>query len=336
MRFVLNGISAKAKSGALEPAPIFGNVVTLIVPHGAREDILNWDTRSIPDLTGKTAIVTGASSGIGKEAARALAAKNAEVTLAVRSAPKGEAAAADIRQSAPQAKVLVEVLDVASLASVAAFAERLRSNRQKLDLLVNNAGVMFPPYGKTEDGYELHLATNHLGHFALTGRLLPLLLAAPDARIVTVASLAHSSGNLNFDDINWEKRKYVPYKAYGDSKLANLLFTYELARRLKTRGASLRAIAAHPGMTKTELTRHTGPIMHFFENFLFQDAAMGALPTLRAACDPDAQSGDYFGPSGFIEGTGPPVKVKSNAMSHDQALAARLWAFSEQATGVSY
>jgi NAD(P)-dependent dehydrogenase (short-subunit alcohol dehydrogenase family) len=297
---------------------------------------MSWDTGAIPDLAGKTAIVTGASSGIGKEAARALAAKSAAVVLAVRNIAKGEAAAADIRQSAPRANVSVEMLDVASFASVAAFAERIKAAHQKLDLLINNAGVMFPPYGKTEDGYELHIATNHLGHFALTGRLLPLLLAAPEARVVTVASLAHSSGSLNFDDINWEKRKYVAYKAYGDSKLANLLFTYELTRRLKERGATLRATAAHPGMTKTELTRHTGPIMHFFESFLFQDAPMGALPTLRAACDPAAQSGDYFGPSGFIEGTGPPVKVKSNAMSHDAALARRLWAFSEKATGVSY
>jgi NAD(P)-dependent dehydrogenase (short-subunit alcohol dehydrogenase family) len=295
-----------------------------------------WNAGSIPDLAGKIVIVTGATSGIGKEAARVLASKNAKVILAVRNLEKGERTAQEIRQSAPNANMVVQALDLSSLASVKAFAEKILASESGLNLLINNAGVMVPPYSKTEDGFELQFGTNHLGHFALTGRLLPLLHATPGGRLVVVSSVGHMGGHLDFTDLNWQTRKYKAMQAYCDSKLANLYFAYELDRRLKEKGKSLRVTAAHPGWTRTELSRHSGAITHFFEPILFQRAEMGALPTLRAAWDPDAQSGDYFGPSGFLEMQGPPVKVKSNARSHDRAAAEKLWAVSEQLTGVSY
>jgi NAD(P)-dependent dehydrogenase (short-subunit alcohol dehydrogenase family) len=292
-----------------------------------------WSADSIPDQNGKTAIVTGGSAGLGKETARVLASKGARLIVAVRDLNKGEQALADIRQSVPNAKLSLERLDLASLASTKTFADKILASESRLDLLINNAGVMFPPYTKTADGFELQFGTNHLGHFALTAHLLPLLLATPDARIVNVSSLAHSGGKLDFADLNWERRKYNRTQGYCDSKIANLYFTYELARRLRDK--PLRVIAAHPGMTRTELTRHSGAMMNLMRP-MFQDVSMGALPTLRAACDPGAQSAEYYGPSGFIEGTGPPVKVTSNARSHDAVVGQRLWAVSEQMTGVAY
>jgi NAD(P)-dependent dehydrogenase (short-subunit alcohol dehydrogenase family) len=209
-----------------------------------------WSADSIPDQNGKTAIVTGGSAGLGKETARVLASKGARVIVAVRDVKKGEQALADIRQSVPNAKLSLEQLDLASLASTKAFADKILASESRLDLLINNAGVMFPPYTKTADGFELQFGTNHLGHFALTAHLLPLLLSTPDARIV----------NLDFADLNWEKRKYNRTQGYCDSKIANLYFTYELARRLKDK--PVRVIAAHPGMTRTELTRHSGAMMN--------------------------------------------------------------------------
>jgi NAD(P)-dependent dehydrogenase (short-subunit alcohol dehydrogenase family) len=294
-----------------------------------------WTAASIPDLSGKTAIVTGATSGIGLETARALANRNAAVILAVRSADKGARAAAMIQQSAPRARISVQALDLASLASVKAFAESICASESRLDLLVNNAGIMAPPYGKTEDGFELQFGTNHLGHFALTGRLTPLLHATQGARVVVVSSVAHRNGHLDFSDLNWERRKFKAFQAYGDSKLANLLFAYEFARRLNQQGKPLCVTAAHPGWTASDLARHSS-FVGILHATLSQNTEMGALPSLRAACDPDARSGDYYGPRGFAEMRGLPVKVKSNAASHDRALAERLWKVSEELTGVSF
>jgi NAD(P)-dependent dehydrogenase (short-subunit alcohol dehydrogenase family) len=295
----------------------------------------NWDANAIPDQTGKIAVVTGATSGIGEEAARVLAGKNAHVVLAVRNMEKGERVADAMRRSTRNPNVSVQRLDLASLASIKAFAEIFASSQSRLDLLVANAGVMFPPYSKTEDGFELQFGTNHLGHFALVGRVAALLHATEGSRLVVVSSLAHKNGKLKFSDLNWEQRRYSAPQAYCDSKLANLLFAYEYARRLKDQGKSLRVTAAHPGWTSTELQRHV-PFSGLFNAVLGQSIEMGALPTLRAACDPAAQPGDYFGPARWFEMGGPPVKVPSNAASHDEDAARRLWAVSETLTGVAY
>jgi len=295
----------------------------------------SWDTQSIQDQTGKTAIVTGATSGIGEETARVLARKNARVILAVRNVDKGGRVADDIRRTTRNPNVSVQALDLASLAAVTSFAEGITHTESRLDLLVANAGVMFPPYTKTADGFELQFGTNHLGHFALAGRLLPLLHATAGSRLVVVSSLAHKQGRLDFSDLNWERRKFNTQQAYCDSKLANLLFAYELARRVKSEGKSLRVTAAHPGWTRTELQRHV-PAFRFLNPIFSQGVEMGALPTLRAACDPQAQSGDYFGPSGMFEMRGAPVKVPSNTASHDTEAARKLWAVSERLTGVAY
>jgi NAD(P)-dependent dehydrogenase (short-subunit alcohol dehydrogenase family) len=294
-----------------------------------------WNAQSVPDLAGKTAIVTGATGGIGKETARVLAGKGANVILAVRNVEKGEQVADEFRRAPSKGKISVLALELGSLASIKAFAEKVMAAERRLDILVNNAGVMFPPYEKTEDGFELQFGANHLGHFALTGRLLPLLKATQGARVVTVSSTGHTGGNLDFSDLNWQSRKFDTIKAYCDSKLANLYFTYELARRLQEQGASLCVTASHPGMTDTDLKRHSGFLMRSI--FIFaQNAEMGALPSLRAACDPDAKAGDFFGPDGFLGMRGFPVKVKSNARSHDKAAARKLWEISEELTGVSY
>jgi NAD(P)-dependent dehydrogenase (short-subunit alcohol dehydrogenase family) len=295
----------------------------------------SWDAHRIPDQSGKTAVVTGATSGIGEETARVLAGKNAHVVLAVRNAEKGERVAADIRRVTGNRNVTVRRLDLASLASIKAFAENFAGSQRRLDLLIANAGVMFPPYARTEDGFELQFGTNHLGHFALAGRLANLLHATQDARLVVVASLAHKRGKLDFADLNWQSRKYNSQQAYRDSKLANLLFACEYARRLKDQGKTLRVTAAHPGWTRTE-SQPPIPFFHLFSPVFLQSAKVGALPTLRAACDPQAQSGDYFGPSRMFEIAGPPIKVRSTAASHDEDAARRLWTASEQLTGMAY
>jgi NAD(P)-dependent dehydrogenase (short-subunit alcohol dehydrogenase family) len=291
-----------------------------------------WDARAIPDLTGKTALVTGANTGIGKEAARVLASKGAHVILAVRDVAKGERAAEDMRGGG---KVSVRQLDLASLKSVRAFAEAFRAAEPRLDILIANAGLMMPPYGKTEDGFELQFGTNHLGHFALVGLLKPVLDATPGARVVVVSSAAHKTGKVDFADLNWEKRKYVPVGAYSASKLMNLLFVNELARRVAADGKSILVTAAHPGWTNTDLQRHS-KFFAFLNVFFSQGVEMGALPTLRAAIDPAAQPGDYYGPSGGGEMKGPPVKVPMTAAARDPESAKKLWAVSEQLTGVAY
>ncbi|MFC2139324.1 oxidoreductase [Bacteroidota bacterium] len=295
----------------------------------------NWTADNIPDQKGKIAIVTGSSSGIGYEAARVLANKNAKVIIAVRNPIKGEDAAAKIKAQNNSADVQVMQLDLADLDSVKQFADKFKSQFNKLDLLINNAGVMIPPYSKTSNGFELQLGTNHMGHFALTAHLLDLLDKTPGSRIVNIASSAHKFGNIDFDDLNWEKRKYNAWRAYGDSKIANLYFTYELKKRLEERGSAIKVTAAHPGWTATELQRHSG-LFDFMNGFFAMKVRQGTLPTLRAAIDDSAKSGDYYGPDGFQEWKGYPVKVESNPLSHDTKISGRLWDISEKMTGVNY
>ena len=288
----------------------------------------HWDSANIPDQKGKIIIVTGSSSGIGYEAARVLAVKGATVIMAVRNLKKGEAAAQKIKAASKDADVVVMELNLANLISVRTFVDTFKKKYNSLHVLINNAGVMIPPYGKTDDGFELQFGTNHLGHFALTGLLLEVLLATPGARIVNVSSGVHKTGNINFNDLTWEKRKYIAWKAYGDSKIANLYFTYELQKRLKKAGSQLLVTAAHPGWTATDLQRHNG----FFEamnTFFAQKIAIGALPTLRAAIEPNISGGEYFGPGGFMEMRGYPKQVESNQLSHDAEIAKKLWDVSE-------
>lgn len=294
-----------------------------------------WTSDNIPDQKGKVAIVTGSTSGLGKEAARVLAGKKAAIIMAVRNVKKGEGVANEIRKEFPDADVMVKELDLANLESVKAFGESIQKDYDRLDILINNAGIMMCPYSKTADGFEMQIGTNHLGHFALTGYLLPLLKKTRESRIVNLSSFGHKAGNIDFSDLNWEKRKYSAMKAYGDSKLANLYFTYELAKRLEPEGSNPKVTAAHPGWTATELQRHTG-VFSFLNNFLAQDVTMGTLPTLRAVIDSEAKPGDFFGPSKFLEMHGYPVMVESNKRSHDKEAAHRLWELSEELTGVRY
>lgn len=292
-----------------------------------------WTEEHIPDQTGRVAIVTGANSGIGWEAARALASKGATVIMACRSIANANLAADRIQALKPSGQVIVMALDLGDLASVRTFAAAFRQNYQRLDLLINNAGVAHPPYGKTVQGFEQQFGTNHLGHFALTGLLLDLLGATPGARIVTVSSISHRSGVIHFDDLNLE-RNYKPSLGYAQSKLANLLFTYELQRRLVATGQSTLAVAAHPGWSATQALRHSKFMRHLNPMFA-QPPKMGVLPTLYAATAPDVRGGDYFGPS-LLELRGFPKKVESSPRSHDEASARRLWTVSEELTQVRY
>ncbi|MFG1933237.1 SDR family NAD(P)-dependent oxidoreductase [Mycobacterium sp. NPDC048908] len=295
-----------------------------------------WTTNDIPDQTGRTAVVTGANTGLGYETANALAAKGAHVVLAVRNLDKGNAAADLIRRANAGASVSVQKLDLGSLASIRSAADQLRSDFSSIDLLINNAGVMMPPKSTTEDGFELQFGTNHLGHFALTNLLLDRIVATPGSRVVTVSSVGHrfASGGIRFDDLQSD-REYNRVRAYGQSKLANLMFTYELQRRLQ--GTNTIAVASHPGGSRTELIRNLPPIVAAATRLLepvMQGADMGALPALRAATDPGVIGGQYFGPDGFAEQRGYPKVVASSAASHDTDAQRRLWTVSEELTSV--
>jgi NAD(P)-dependent dehydrogenase (short-subunit alcohol dehydrogenase family) len=303
-----------------------------------------WIEQNIPDLAGKFALITGANSGLGFEAAKILAAKGAHIVLAARDVEKGNRAAGEIKRAVAAASLEVQLLDLASLDSIRRFAEAFPAAHGRLDMLINNAGVMAIPRRVTADGFEMQLGTNHLGHFVLTGLLLPLILKTPNARIVTVSSGAHTFGKINFDDLQSE-RSYSKFGAYGQSKLANLLFAYELQRKLAAIGSSVISVAAHPGYAATNL-QSVGPqmegskfgarTMSAANRVLAQSASMGALPEVYAATSPAVRGGDYIGPDGFMGQKGFPQKVRSNSRSYDQAAAARLWAVSEQLTGVGY
>lgn len=297
-----------------------------------------WTSADIPDQTGRTAVITGANTGLGYETARALAARGARVVLAVRNLDKGKAAADLIAKRSPQAEVAVQELDLTSLDSIRNAAGELRAGHDHIDLLINNAGVMMTPKETTRDGFELQFGTNHLGHFALTGLLLDRLLDTPGSRVVTVSSQGHrfARRGINFDDLQSE-RGYSRVGAYGQAKLANLMFTYELQRRLI--GTHTIAAAAHPGGSRSELSRNLPPLVQGAFRVLepmFQEAEMGALPTLRAATDPGVLGGQYYGPDGFAEQRGFPKIVASSAASHDTRAQRRLWAVSEELTGVVY
>ncbi|QZA18248.1 SDR family NAD(P)-dependent oxidoreductase [Mycobacterium malmoense] len=300
-----------------------------------------WSEADVPDQSGRVAVVTGANTGIGYQTAAALAYRGAHVVLAVRNLEKGNAALSRIVAARPRADVTLQALDLSSLDSVRAAADALRAAYPRIDLLINNAGVMWTPKQVTEDGFELQFGTNHLGHFALTGLVLDHLLSVRGSRVVTVSSLGHRlRAAIHFDDLQWERR-YDRVAAYGQSKLANLLFTYELQRRLAARpGAHTIAVAAHPGGSNTDLARNLPgifqPLKAVLGPVLFQSPAMGALPTLRAATDPAVAGGQYYGPAGFLEQRGHPKIVQSSAQSHDEELQRRLWAVSEQLTGVKF
>ena len=304
-----------------------------------------WNPGAIPALDGRIAIVTGANSGLGLETARALAQRGAEVVLACRDPAKARAAEQEIARVAVRAGAVSTLpLDLASLESVRAFVESFHTRSRTLDLLVLNAGVMAIPQRRTADGFEMQLGTNHLGHFALGGLLLEALLATPGSRVITVSSSAHRIGRIDFDDLHGERR-YGPWRAYGQSKLANLLYTFELQRRLAKRGASTIAVAAHPGYAATQL-QERGPrernaalmtrLISIGNRILAQSAEMGALPTLYAATAPDVRGGEYFGPNRWFELRGHPRRVGTTARARDERVATRLWSLSEELTGVRY
>jgi protochlorophyllide reductase len=289
-----------------------------------------WTTADVPDQSGRVAVVTGGSGGLGLETARVLSARGADVIVASRNVDTGRT-------------FRFVRLDLASLASVREAAETIRASSPRIDLLINNAGVMTVPFELTADGFERTFATNHLGHFALTGLLLDRLVATPGSRVVTVSSLAHRRAGTDLDGIE-TGRDYDSGAAYDRSKLANLLFAFELQRRLQAAGAETTSVAAHPGQVRTELWRTSSwferallsPALRPLTFWFAQNARDGALPTLRAAVDPAARGGDYYGPSGWFEATGSPVAVEASPSAHDQDAARRLWQLSEQLTGVSY
>lgn len=297
-----------------------------------------WTAVDVPDQSGKTIVITGANSGIGWEASRVLAQRGARLVMAVRRPDAGEAAAARIRNETPGADILVAECDLASLDSIAECSTRITERFDHIDVLINNAGIMAVPHGKTADGYERQFGTNHLGHFALTGRLLASLLASEAGRVVTVSSDAHRFGRIDPEYL--DGGRYLRWGAYGRSKLANLLFAYELDRRAQSAGAALTSVACHPGYAATSLqgraAREQGKSERFWKvgHIFAQSAADGALPTLRGATDPAAEGGSCFGPTGRQRG--PAVLVRTNGRSHDIDTALRLWEVSEQLTGVRF
>ncbi len=300
-----------------------------------------WTSNDIPNLTGRSAVVTGANSGLGLEVARELARHGAAVVLACRDLGKGQRALEAVRATATGLEPELARLDLADLASVADFASAHgESHPEGLDLLVNNAGIMAAPRRVTADGFESQLGTNHLGHFALTGRLLPALLRRPRPRVVTVSSVAHRMGRIDFDDLHGTRR-YRRWRAYGQSKLANLLFALELDRRARAAGAPLVSAAAHPGYAATKLQTSSPPAhealaMRLINPLVAQSAAMGALPLLFAATVDDLPGGTYIGPDGPGEMRGNPRPVSPNRRAEDGEVARRLWEVSERLTGVSF
>src|SRR3954464_1141280 len=292
-----------------------------------------WAATDIPDLGGKVAVVTGANSGLGYETALGLAQHGAEVVLACRDEKRGTEALERLRGAVPGVDAELSLLDLADLGSVRKFAEAYAGERAHLDILVDNAGVMaLDERRTTADGFGMQFGTNHLAHFALTGMWLPQLLARPHSRVVAVTSFGHKIGKIPFDDLQAEN-SYRKWFRYGQSKLANLLFTFELARRAQASGKDLVAAVAHPGYANTNLQSGTS---FAWSNFMAQSAAGGALPTLYAAAAPDVQSGEFFGPSGFLEQRGAPERVKASSKAYDADSARRLWEVSEELTGVTY
>jgi NAD(P)-dependent dehydrogenase (short-subunit alcohol dehydrogenase family) len=310
---------------------------------------VKWSWENIPDLKGKIIIVTGGNSGLGFFSVEGLASRGAEVILASRSLSRGESARAKILRKHPEVKICVMALDLGSLDSVQAFAEQFSAGYQQLDVLINNAGIMMTPESKTKDGFESQLGTNHFGHFALTGLLWPILKKTEGSRIVNVASLAHKYFDIDFNNLQFEaKGTYKPGQAYSYSKLANLLFTFELQRKIEKEKLSMAALAAHPGVSRTNLLRGLFknwwawlllplyPIVFLFAMFAMQSAKQGALPQVRAAVDPEALGGQYYGPNSPNEYKGYPVLVDCSETAKNAESAKKLWETSEKLTGISF
>lgn len=305
---------------------------------------MSWTEANIPDLAGKTIVVTGANSGLGLETTRLLTGRGAHVVMACRTAAKAEAAMKEVRSQHPEASVEFLALDLADLASIRAFADSFQEAHTKLDVLINNAGVMALPRTETADGFEMQLGTNHFGHFALTGALMPRLLETPAARVVTLSSLMHKVGSMRFEDLNG-KRGYDKWRAYSQSKLANLLFCYELDRRLRNIDADVRSVAAHPGYSSTNLqgvgprlsgSKLAGRFYEFTNRLVAQPARMGAMPSVFAAVGEPVGGGGFFGPGGLGQVRGYPVRVESSRASHEEVAAQRLWMMSVAATGETF
>jgi NAD(P)-dependent dehydrogenase (short-subunit alcohol dehydrogenase family) len=298
-----------------------------------------WTAERIPDQSGRTAVVTGANSGLGLVTARELARNGARVVMACRNLDKGHEAVEAIRSNVPDAQLQLDELDLASLASVRSFADRYTATHDGLDLLINNAGVMAAPRRLTADGFELHLGTNHLGHFVLANLLLPLMEGREDARVVTLSSNAHKTvRGIAFDNLNGERR-YFRWNAYGQSKLANLLFALELDRRLRAQGSTVKSLAAHPGYSATNLQSAAAPlvdrlVMKVGNAVVAQDDEMGALCVLYAATEPGLEGGTYVGPDGIGEQRGNPKIVQPNRAARNEQTARRLWEVSADLTGV--
>jgi protochlorophyllide reductase len=294
----------------------------------------HWTTADIPDLAGRTAVVTGANSGLGLEITRILVANGARVLMACRNAAKADAAAADVRSGSPRGEVDVRLVDLASMASIDTLADQLRSEESQLDLLINNAGLMAVDEARTEDGFEMQFGVNHLGHFVLTGGLMPLLLDTPGSRVVSMSSMGHRMGRMHFDDLMYERHRYRRWPAYFQSKLANLLFTAELQRRLGPASPTM-ALAAHPGGSRTDLGTEgsglTNKAMRVVVPLTTQSAHQGAMPLVRAATDPTAQGGEFYGPHRMVRGR--PVRETPSRRARNVDDARRLWELSEELTG---
>ena len=303
---------------------------------------MNWTVENMPDLKGKIIVVTGGNSGLGYESVKAFADKGAEVVLASRTNEKGEKAKNEIMESIPDGKIELMQLDLGDLDSVRSFVASFKKKYKKLDVLLNNAGIMMTPYFTTKDGFEGQFGTNHLGHFALTGLLMEVILNTPGSRVVNVSSGAHRNGDMDFSNLQFENGEgYKSMKAYGRSKLSNLLFTYELQRKLEAANKETISVAAHPGVAMTNLANHLqGKFLFKVLTPLFkrmaQDQAMGALPQIRASVDPKVKGSEYYGPDGKREWKGYPVVVPSNEASHSPEDAASLWEDSEKLTGVKF
>lgn len=295
----------------------------------------DWNLADMPNLDTKTALVTGANAGIGYITARELARRGASVLLGVRDLDRGDAAKQRLLAEVSGADLRVLQLDLSDLRSIDGAAAEIRRSYDSLDLLVNNAGVMIPPLTRTADGFELQIGVNHFGHFALTMQLLGLLDTAEGARVVTVSSGAHKIGRPDLEDVNWERRKYHALQAYADSKFANLLFTFELQRRLAAEGSTTIAVAAHPGVAMTELQRHSRWLAAS-SRLISHSVEEAALPTLRAATDPAVRGAEYFGPGKMFELKGAPALVQPIRRAEDSDLARRLWTLSERLTGVTH
>ena len=303
---------------------------------------IHWKLDNMPDLSGKIIVVTGGNSGLGLEAVKAFASKNATVIMACRSVEKGERAKNQLIAQNSNGSISVMQLDLTDLSSIRNFVAEFKKQYNQLNILLNNAGIMMVPYGLTKDGFELQMGTNHLGHFALTGLLLDVLKSTQTSRVVNVSSMAHKSGKMDFDNLLFDNGKdYSPMKAYGRSKLSNLLFTYELQRFFEKNNIDCVAIATHPGVSDTNLFVHAAPkwamnLLRPLFLMMIQPASMGALPEIRAAVDNNAKGGEYYGPNGRREVKGYPVIVQSNAASHDKESARKLWEISEKLTGVNF